>query len=358
MKKVFAFLLALAATCANAATLNPIQLLNPAGSTSGQAIVSTGASTAPAWGNVTAAALAAQAANTVVANVTASSASPTAVAIPSCSTANSALKYTSGTGLSCVTNVALLSANTFTGAQTVAMSTPLLVMNDTSAANYGDVRYMNNGTLVWALRGNSAGAWTVNRYTAGSLVDSPISVSTSTGAVTMTDGITASPISGSTGSFTTLAASGLITPSTTSGVKGTTAADSANAGSVGEVITASVVSGSAVSLTNNTAANVTSITLTAGDWDVWGQVVLTPSTSLVQVAAWVNTVTAAQPTYSSPAAAGTLLISTFTSASPQVIQTGIARINVSTSTTVYLGTQDTFGGTCTAYGYITARRRR
>lgn len=36
-----------------AATLNPISLLNPAGSTSGQAILSTGPSTPPAWSSVT-----------------------------------------------------------------------------------------------------------------------------------------------------------------------------------------------------------------------------------------------------------------------------------------------------------------
>jgi hypothetical protein len=42
---------ALALVCAASfgATLNPVQLLNPAGSTAGQVIVSTGASTAPAW---------------------------------------------------------------------------------------------------------------------------------------------------------------------------------------------------------------------------------------------------------------------------------------------------------------------
>lgn len=53
MKRIFAGALA-ALFCATSfgATLNPVQLLNPAGSTSGQAIVSTGATTAPGWGNV------------------------------------------------------------------------------------------------------------------------------------------------------------------------------------------------------------------------------------------------------------------------------------------------------------------
>lgn len=100
MKALLA-LLSLVASTAFGTTLNPVQLLNPAGSTSGQAIVSTGASTAPGWGNVSATALAAQAANTVVANVTGSTASPTAVVVSNCVGTSSALNYTSGSGFSC-----------------------------------------------------------------------------------------------------------------------------------------------------------------------------------------------------------------------------------------------------------------
>ena len=44
-----------------------------------------------------------QAANTIVGNGTGSSASPTALAVPSCSTASSALQWTSGTGFGCAT---------------------------------------------------------------------------------------------------------------------------------------------------------------------------------------------------------------------------------------------------------------
>ncbi len=52
MKRLFAALAILACTAAGAATLNPIQLLNPAGSTAGQAILSTGPTTPPAWATV------------------------------------------------------------------------------------------------------------------------------------------------------------------------------------------------------------------------------------------------------------------------------------------------------------------
>lgn len=53
MKKLIsAVLLAAFSIFASATTLNPVQLLNPTGSASGQTIVSTGASSAPGWGNV------------------------------------------------------------------------------------------------------------------------------------------------------------------------------------------------------------------------------------------------------------------------------------------------------------------
>src|SRR5260221_11377663 len=54
---------------------------------------------------------------------------------------------------------------------------------------------------------------------------------------------------------------------------GSTTNDSAVAGNIGEIVTATLATGSAVVLTTNTTANVTSISLTAGDWDVTGTVV-------------------------------------------------------------------------------------
>lgn len=58
MKKIFCIALALFSALASATTTVPVQLLNPIGSTSGQAIVSTGSSSAPAWGSVAAASIA------------------------------------------------------------------------------------------------------------------------------------------------------------------------------------------------------------------------------------------------------------------------------------------------------------
>lgn len=244
MKRILTAALLALSSSVFAATLNPIQLLNPAGSTSGQAIVSTGASTAPVWGNTTASGLVAQAANTVVANATGSTAAPTAFVMPSCSASNSALQWANGTGFICGTTFAKtgnplsqfasttsaqlasiisdetgtgalvfgtnpsIAGATFTAAVSASYSSAAFTLNDTSGTGFPILFFNKNGTNVWGLTNNSAtGALTLNRYVAGTFTDFPISVSNSTGAVTMTDGITSSPISGSTGSFTTLAAS-------------------------------------------------------------------------------------------------------------------------------------------------------
>lgn len=116
-----------------ATTYVPVQLLNPVGSTAGQAPISTGATTPPTWGNVTAATLVAQAANTVVANVTAASASPTAVALPSCSTANSALKYTSASGFSCGTAYSLTSGTLAQFAATTSAQLAGIISDETGS---------------------------------------------------------------------------------------------------------------------------------------------------------------------------------------------------------------------------------
>lgn len=93
------------AALASATTFLPVQLLNPSGSTSGQTIVSTGASSAPTWSSIGVNGIAAIAANTVLANATGSSASPTAFAMPSCSASSSALGYTTSTGIICNTSI-------------------------------------------------------------------------------------------------------------------------------------------------------------------------------------------------------------------------------------------------------------
>ncbi|MFM0566979.1 hypothetical protein PQQ88_01350 [Paraburkholderia caledonica] len=275
MKKIIGALIALYSAFAVSATTVPVQLLNPTGSTSGQAIVSTGASSAPTWGSVAATALASQAANTVVANATVAAASPTAFAMPSCSASGGALQWTSGTGFTCVSN---------------AFASP-------PATGYGSA--------------------------------------------------TPQPVAA-----TTITATSTITPSQTAGIVGTTTNNNANAGSVGEFMSATA---SSVNIPNNSATNITSVTITPGDWDCNGTVSINGSiANLSNMAGGVS---------SNSAALGSL--GTYFQETPGASANGITsttptvRYSLSGSTTIYLIGYAGFGsGTVSANGLIRCRRLR
>lgn len=286
MKKLFAALLLALTSSVFAATLTPIQLLNPAGSTSGQVIRSTGPSTAPAWGNVTAANLATQAANTVLANVTGSTASPTAVALPSCSTSTSALQYTSGTGFGCFTSMAVTTGTLGQFSSTTSAQLAAVLTDETGT---GSVVYGTSPTI------------------------------------------------------------------TTPTINGITSGTNGAAGALGQCISSTVASGSAVALTANTGTNVTSISLTAGDWLVFGQVNFqaTSTTTVAYTLGSINSVSAT-PTNANLAAMGGV--------NGSVLQTSavgvpIQRVNITSTSTYYLVAQASFGtSTLSAYGSITACR--
>ncbi len=157
---------------------------------------------------------------------------------------------------------------------------------------------------------------------------------------------------------------GLIMPSitfnSTSGIIGTTTNDNAAAGSVGSLVESEILVGSAVSLTSTTAANITSISLTAGDWDVWGNCVFLPdaSTPLTSIISWISTTSATLPTLPN-AGAESLIGTSMTVGTAQALTAGSKRLSLSATTTVYLSCRAVFTiSTATAYGYIGARRRR
>jgi hypothetical protein len=145
------------------------------------------------------------------------------------------------------------------------------------------------------------------------------------------------------------------------GVLGTTTNDSAAAGYVGEFISSSIPLGSAVAAASTASVNVTSISLTAGDWDVWGNVVSAPTGAVVTTffQAWLSTVSATPPTFPNSgayAAAGP----NNTASQILALPTGTMRLSLAATTTVYLSTNLIWtGGTgMAAYGFIGARRRR
>jgi hypothetical protein len=127
-------------------------------------------------------------------------------------------------------------------------------------------------------------------------------------------------------------------------LKGVTDGSEAAAGDVGEYLT--VTSGS-VALSNTTLANVVSLNLTAGDWDVQGNV----------------TFAAGSGTHTF-FGAGIGVLDTFTSSTfpsaalNQAITTVTRRYNVAATTTVWLVAEAGFGGTMTATGTVRARRMR
>jgi len=148
---------------------------------------------------------------------------------------------------------------------------------------------------------------------------------------------------------------------TTPNIVGTSTNDNASAGSVGQVIESTLASGSATSLSTGTAKTITSISLTAGDWDVWGNIgfIQAAGTTLSFIECGISTTDNTLPT--SPNGGGYMTFSlTFAAGSTsQVFPIGMTRISVASTTTVYLVGRAAFGvSTLTGYGYIGARRVR
>lgn len=245
-----------------------------------------------------------------------------------------------------------LSATSGLNSTAVGNTTPSTGAFTTLAAS--GVTTLSNGT---SSSGSGSGALVVtggvgvgnNLFAAGSVVAG--------GGLTGTIGA-GTP---NTGSFTTVLASGTITPSQTAGIVGTTTNNNANAGSVGEFISATVPLGSPVALTTNVAANVTSISLTAGDWDVWANLgtVGTGTTTIQNIQGCVSVTSA---TIQTAPNGGAFIFNTIpqpTGGTSNVWPVGTTRLSLSATTTVFLVTQVGFSAsTLSAYGFIGARRRR
>ncbi len=142
--------------------------------------------------------------------------------------------------------------------------------------------------------------------------------------------------------------------------RGTTTNDNAAAGMVGEYVEALLLSGSAIALTSGAAMNVTSISLTAGDWDVSGMVqyVTGGTTTVTNLSANISTTSAGFGIL------GTTSIARFNSTALGTnpgngMLVGPHRILIAATTTVYLVASANFAvSTCSAYGQIRARRMR
>jgi hypothetical protein len=143
-----------------------------------------------------------------------------------------------------------------------------------------------------------------------------------------------------------------------------------SAGYVGEYICAQVTNGGSptgcatntstpVSLATNTPVNIASISLTAGDWDVWGSVGFLPAgtTTTQNLQGWISTSSATNPVPPNYGAYFYQPISYAAGVAP-FMPVGTRQINVSSTTTVYLEAQAGFSvSTMTGYGFLAARRR-
>jgi hypothetical protein len=145
---------------------------------------------------------------------------------------------------------------------------------------------------------------------------------------------------------------------------GTTTNDNAQVGCIGEYISSFVAQASPVSIITATQTNVTSISLTAGDWDVFGQVGFSGASTTT-----VNSLSGAFSTTS--ATMGVTSPSFFNSIYPSIqplynvafnavaFSMPTARFSLATTTTVFLVVRSDFSvSTSNAWGNIQARRVR
>jgi hypothetical protein len=150
--------------------------------------------------------------------------------------------------------------------------------------------------------------------------------------------------------------------SSTSGIIGTTTNNSAAAGSVGELIFAELLNGSGqdLQITTNTLTNMLTISLTAGDWDVWASVVFEAggATLVTHLVSGISLVSVTLPDI---AYLGSYTVATALNLNSgnQSCSPAQRPISLTTTTNLYLVVKGIFTvSTLFVVGGIYARRRR
>lgn len=190
-------------------------------------------------------------------------------------------------------------------------------------------QYLTSGITRWVMGSdsssetgsNSGSNFNISRFSdSGTVLSSPFLINRATGAVSL---------------------------------QGTVLGDNAITGYVGEYLTGTA---SAVPLTTGVAATCASVTVSAGDWDVQGQVTFNPAgtTTMSGYNVGVSTVVGTLPANSN-----TSQNLTMTTGLGQILATPSVRVNVTTSTTVYLSAALNFAvSSASCNGFIHARRMR
>jgi hypothetical protein len=144
-------------------------------------------------------------------------------------------------------------------------------------------------------------------------------------------------------------------------IVGVTTNSNAAAGSVGEIIEATLGSGSATALTNATPKTITQITVTPGDWDLWGvfsELAAATTTVSLNIAA-IGTVNNTLPSAPNGGAFTQISGLSANTNKSHSTPTGTMRVSVAVNTTYYLIGYSEFAiSTLTGYGYLAARRAR
>lgn len=140
----------------------------------------------------------------------------------------------------------------------------------------------------------------------------------------------------------------------TKGIVGTATNDSAGSGFVGQILKSTILYSGAISITTGTLFDLTFLDLTAGDWDVYGNIFFTFTASSV-IYSFFNTTSVSFPD-------NAFLSTISTVGSTLNAQEGIVaypqRYSFASTTRVYLSGRSTFSGSGTACGEMFARRRR
>lgn len=249
----------------------------------------------------------------------------------------------------------ILTAAGFTS--TVATGTaPFVVASTTQVAN---LNAATAGSATTATTATNATNTTITDDTTTNATMYPTWVTAATGNLPQKVSSTKMTFNPSTGA---LGVSGSITPSTTGGIVGTTTNNNATAGSVGEYVEAQLLQASALSLTTATPVDVTSISLTAGDWDVTGTFYFNPANT-TSVTLFVGLISSVSANIGDNNVIGGRVQDVVTKVSAGNGNSSYVapprRFSLSATTTIYLCAQSNFTiSTATVFGNIRARRVR
>jgi hypothetical protein len=307
--------------------------------------------------------------------------------------------YTDSTGLTPNANPIILDASGryttgeiwFTAGQTYKMvlldasnniidtKDSLTGINDTTTTPAIEWLLQSTPTYIsgtsFSVAGNQTAVFQVGRRVQAQINSGFIYATIVTSAFTSLTTVTITPDTGvldATLSAVSVALLGEVNPSIPASIpypvafNGVTNASNTSAGQIGEVISANA---SSVSLSTGVAKDIVTISLTAGDWEVdapqaYIQFANTTTWNLAEL--WINTTSATAPAVTTGFPFSQLNLSSVQTASNAsgfalnyVASLATCRVNVNTTTTVYLSGQAAFGvSTASASGFLRARRIR